>query len=85
MATNKWADYLISEVRFNDAHTHINKVKVHVDKGDTVGGAVEMKRLKGSVTSPEQKAWIEALSLAGIPSKICKGYEQAVQFIESIK
>lgn len=34
----KWADYLISEVQFNDADTHIVKVKVHKDNDDTVGG-----------------------------------------------
>jgi hypothetical protein len=33
----KWADYLISEVSYNAKHTHIDKVKVREDKGDTVG------------------------------------------------
>ena len=37
---DKWADYLISKVRYNDKHTHITHVYVHVDKGDTVGGGV---------------------------------------------
>ena len=31
---SKWADYGISAVKFNDAHTHINKVQVHPDNGD---------------------------------------------------
>lgn len=35
--TDKWADYLISKVRYNDKHTHITHVYVHVDNGDTVG------------------------------------------------
>lgn len=41
---SKWADYLISAVRFNEAETHIVKVKVHVDNGDTVGASSEMTR-----------------------------------------
>jgi len=33
----KWADYLISAVRYNTDHTHITDVKVHEDKDDKVG------------------------------------------------
>lgn len=32
----KWADYLISRVRFNGAETHIDKVEVRLDNGDSV-------------------------------------------------
>ena len=32
----KWADYGISEVRYNSKGTHIEQVKVHVDNGDTM-------------------------------------------------
>ena len=41
---SKWADYLISAVRFNEAETHIVKVKVHADNVDTVGAGFEMTR-----------------------------------------
>lgn len=44
---SKWADYLISEVRFNTAGTHIDKVRTHVDNGDSVGPAVDMDRGDG--------------------------------------
>ncbi|AMG59246.1 DUF3892 domain-containing protein [Pantoea vagans] len=40
----KWADYLISKVRYNDKHTHITDVMVHVDNGDTVGNGTSYKR-----------------------------------------
>jgi len=40
----KWADYGISAVKFNDAHTHINKVRVHPDNGDKMGAPVEQAR-----------------------------------------
>jgi hypothetical protein len=44
--TDKWADYLISAVRYNAAGTHIEKVRVHVDNADSVGPASEWTRSK---------------------------------------
>lgn len=52
----KWADYLIYEVRFNEKHTHINRLKVFVDDGDSVGKSSEHSRqdvvtaIKGGTT-----------------------------------
>jgi hypothetical protein len=40
----KWADYGISAVKFNSAHTHIDKVRVHPDNGDKIGPSVEQAR-----------------------------------------
>jgi len=40
----KWADYLISAVRFNAAETHIDRVRTHTDNDDSIGSAVEMER-----------------------------------------
>jgi hypothetical protein len=45
MAT-KWADYLISAVRYNSAGTHIDKVRVHPDYGDKVGPGAEYTRTR---------------------------------------
>jgi hypothetical protein len=42
----KWADYCISAVRYNEDETHIVKVKVYADKGDTIGDSSEWKREK---------------------------------------
>lgn len=42
----KWADYGISAVRYNTEHSHIDKVKVHEDTGETIGDAVEWARTK---------------------------------------
>ena len=44
--------------------------------------AIELKRTKDSHTTPEQKSWIEALNTVGIPAKVCKGAEAAIQFIK---
>ena len=41
----KWADYLISAVRYNDDHTHIIMVKQRIDKGNEVGSPNEVSRL----------------------------------------
>lgn len=43
--------------------------------------AIEMKRKKHSSTSQEQKEWLKILELSGIPSRICKGAEEAVAFV----
>ena len=40
----KWADYGISSVRYNDRRTHIVKVKVCEDKRDKFGDAEEWSR-----------------------------------------
>jgi hypothetical protein len=44
---------------------------------------IEMKRVKGGVTSASQKAWIEALNAAGTPAYVCAGAEAAIKIIEN--
>ena len=41
---SKWADYGISAVRFNGAHTHIDRVRAYPDSGDDFGTRVEHPR-----------------------------------------
>lgn len=45
---------------------------------------VELKRIKGGVTSEAQKEWIKKLNQAGIPVKVCKGCDEAIKFIEGV-
>ena len=40
----KWADYLISAVKYNSSGTHIDKVKVHEDNDDKVSVGKEWTR-----------------------------------------
>jgi hypothetical protein len=40
----KWADYGISKVRYDNEHTHLVKVEVREDKGDKFGSAEEWTR-----------------------------------------
>jgi hypothetical protein len=41
----KWADCAISAVRYNAAHTHIDRVRVHQDTGETIGAPFEQSRM----------------------------------------
>ena len=46
--------------------------------------AIEMKRIKDSYPTQNQKDWIEALTGAGIPAKVCKGADEAIAFVKQI-
>lgn len=52
--------------------------------GNTLVG-IEMKRIKGSVTSQAQKEWIERLNAAGVETRVCKGCEEAIKFINEVE
>lgn len=43
---------------------------------------IEMKREKGSTTSPDQIAWIETLNAEGYYARVCKGFDEARETIE---
>lgn len=44
---------------------------------------IELKRRKGSATSPEQHAWIAALNEVGnVQAFICKGADEAIAVVE---
>jgi hypothetical protein len=47
--------------------------------------AIEMKRRAGSRTTPEQLEWLKELVVAGVPSAVCKGVDEAIQFVEAIE
>lgn len=46
--------------------------------------AIEMKRVKGSTTSPEQLAWGDVLEKSGIPFRVCKGCQEAIDFVAEV-
>lgn len=47
--------------------------------------AIELKRIKKSVTAPEQTAWLAALNDCGIAARVCKGHQAAIVFIEEME
>jgi hypothetical protein len=81
----KWADYLISAVRYNAAGTHIDKVRCHADGGDSVGAATEktrdgvVKLLDGGTT------FVTIYKDPGGASKWNRGSEVRVVIIDQTK
>lgn len=47
------------------------------------GLAIEMKRQRGSTTSPEQKDWLSRLKERGYHTAVCKGWLEAKAVIEN--
>lgn len=47
--------------------------------------AIELKRVKGGVVSPEQKKWLKALNAAGVPAMVCNGFDEAIKFINEME
>lgn len=45
---------------------------------------IELKRTKNSTISEPQKEWIDRLSHANVPARICKGFDEAKAFIDEI-
>ena len=46
---------------------------------------VELKRRKGGTVSEAQKKWGKIYELAGIPHAVCRGANEAIEFIEAIR
>ena len=55
---------------------------IYEPNADYHGLAIEMKKEKGGVASPEQKEWQEQLRNRGYASYICKGNEEAIKVID---
>ena len=45
---------------------------------------IEMKRVKGSSVSPQQKDWLAYLESVGYQTKVCKGKDEAIKFVKEI-
>ena len=52
--------------------------------GDYRGVAIEMKRLKGSTTTPEQLEWLKRLDREGWHASIAKGHAEAIDTLISL-
>ena len=46
---------------------------------------IEMKKIKGGVTSQDQKDWIAYLQYIGDTAVVCKGFEAAKNFVLNFK
>lgn len=52
-----------------------------VPRGESHGLFIELKRKHGGKVSPDQKAWIEALTDQGYYAEVCRGAEEACDLI----
>jgi hypothetical protein len=79
----KWADYGISKVRYSSERTHITKVQVHEDKGDTIGMAVEWSR--NQVVSAIEHGKTFVTILEGADGKWQKGQDIHIITVDKVK
>jgi len=79
----EWTDYGISKVRYNEERTHIVKVKVHEDKGDSIGGAEEW--LRNQVVSAIESGKTFVTILEGNEGKWRKGQDVHIIIVNGIK
>lgn len=79
----KWADYGISAVRYNDDRTHIVNVKVREDKGDGFGPAEEWSRKE--VVSAMEVGTSFVTILKGSDGKWQKGQDVHIITVKGVK
>lgn len=80
---DKWADYGISMVRYNDERTHIVKVQVREDKGDTLGSAEEWLRTQVVSALERGKTFVTILQSAD--GKWRKGQDVHIVIVKGVK
>lgn len=69
----KWADYLITRVRFNSAGTHIDQVEVADDLGDKVGPKRTEKRGAVIANLAAKKTYVTAPPSVDQTANVTKG------------
>ena len=79
----KWADYLISAVKYNKDHKHIDKVRVHEDKGDSFGAEKIYSRME--VVNAINKSYTFVTIYKGDNDKWKKGQKVFVVTINNKK
>lgn len=69
----KWADYVITRVRFNAAGTHIDEVEVADDGEDSVGAKRDERRTTVIANLKAKKTYVTAPPSKTETGKITKG------------
>ena len=78
----KWADYCISAVRYNEDDDFIAKVKVHEDKGDTLGTSEIWSRKKVITEIEDDQSFMTVLKNDG---KWKKGQNVHIITVDKVK
>jgi len=81
---DKWADYLISEVKFNNRDTHIVSVKVCEDNGDKVGSPV-VKSRQWVVDRIDEKFTFETIFKSPTNGKWERGAKVHIVTVEGVR
>lgn len=63
--STKWADYCISKAHYDLEHSHIIKIKVHLDNGDTLGAESEWMRTEVVSAIQNGKTFVTAVKSDG--------------------
>lgn len=79
----KWADYCISRVRYNSERTHIVKVEVAEDKGDSLGTTQEW--LRGQVVSALERGKTFVTIVKGNDGKWRRGQDVHIVTVNGVK
>jgi len=81
--TKKWADYVITAVRFNTAGTHIEAVQRRADNGDSAGTPTEAKR--STIVSSIEAGTSYCTATKGSDGNLQKGAEVKIVKIDGEK
>lgn len=65
----KWADYLVSAVRYNAKHTHIEMVRVHKDSDNAVANVEEITRSTMIANIKNGVSYVTVFGGSGSPTK----------------
>ena len=79
----KWADFGISHVRYDDEEIHIVRVKVGQDKGETLGPAEEWSRQQVVSAIEQGKTFVTILK--GSDGKWQKGQDVHIITVNKVK
>lgn len=82
MANEKWADFCISEVRYDKAHKQITAARVHADNGQRITESIQMPR--ATILSNISRGYSYITITAGPDGKWDKGQPVAVVTIDRV-
>lgn len=73
---------LVSKAKREGVRNGVPDLFLPIARGGYHGLFIEMKRLKGGVTSAEQKSWHQYLNEQGFLCVVCKGADNAIQLLK---
>jgi hypothetical protein len=81
---SKWADYLITKVRYSAAGLHIDRVTVQEDLGDTLGPSKEFSRAEVVKLIQSGKTFVTAPPSKTESNKVDKGASVSMYPVETL-